>query len=279
MGKIVKDVLKAKGIDISIYTKDFENEFISLTDIAKYRNEDDPRFVIQNWMRNRNTIEFLAVWEELHNPEFNRVQFDAVRNEAGLNRFVMTPTKWITQMNAIGIVSKAGRYGGTYAHTDIAMAFATWISPEFQLYIMKDYRRLKTDENSRLSLGWNLKREIPKLNYRIHTSAIKENLIPPELTRQQISYKYASEADMLNVVLFGKTAKEWREEHPDMKGNMRDEATIHQLLVLANVESYNAVLITQGKRQEERMRLLRELVVQQLRTLESLGISELPQLQ
>lgn len=279
MGKIVKDVLKAKGIDISIYTKDFENEFISLTDIAKYRNEDDPRFVIQNWMRNRNTIEFLAVWEELHNPEFNRVQFDAVRNEAGLNRFVMTPTKWITQMNAIGIVSKAGRYGGTYAHTDIAMAFATWISPEFQLYIMKDYRRLKTDENSRLSLGWNLKREISKLNYRIHTSAIKENLIPPQLTRQQIAYKYASEADMLNVVLFGKTAKEWREEHPDMKGNMRDEATIHQLLVLANVESYNAVLITQGKSQEERMRLLRELVVQQLRTLESLGISELPQLQ
>ena len=279
MGKMVKDVLKAKGIDISIYTKDFENEFISLTDIAKYRNEDDPRFVIQNWMRNRNTIEFLAVWEELHNPEFNRVQFDAVRNEAGLNRFVMTPTKWITQMNAIGIVSKAGRYGGTYAHTDIAMAFATWISPEFQLYIMKDYRRLKTDENSRLSLGWNLKREISKLNYRIHTSAIKENLIPPELTRQQISYKYASEADMLNVVLFGKTAKEGREEHPDMKGNMRDEATIHQLLVLANVESYNAVLITQGKSQEERMRLLRELVVQQLRTLESLGISELPQLQ
>lgn len=279
MGKMVKDVLKAKGIDISIYTKDFENEFISLTDIAKYRNEDDPRFVIQNWMRNRNTIEFLAVWEELHNPEFNRVQFDAVRNEAGLNRFVMTPTKWITQMNAIGIVSKAGRYGGTYAHTDIAMAFATWISPEFQLYIMKDYRRLKTDENSRLSLGWNLKREISKLNYRIHTSAIKENLIPPELTRQQISYKYASEADMLNVVLFGKTAKEWREEHPDMKGNMRDEATIHQLLVLANVESYNAVLITQGKSQEERMRLLRELVVQQLRTLESLGMSELPQLQ
>lgn len=275
----MKDVLKAKGIDISIYTKDFENEFISLTDIVKYRNEDDPRFVIQNWMRNRNTIEFLAVWEELHNPEFNRVQFDAVRNEAGLNRFVMTPTKWITQMNAIGIVSKAGRYGGTYAHTDIAMAFATWISPEFQLYIMKDYRRLKTDENSRLSLGWNLKREISKLNYRIHTSAIKENLIPPELTRQQIAYKYASEADMLNVVLFGKTAKEWREEHPDMKGNMRDEATIHQLLVLANVESYNAVLITQGKRQEERMRLLRELVVQQLRTLESLGISELPQLQ
>ena len=174
--KIVKETIHAKGIDIGIYTTNFENEFISLTDIAKYRNEDDPRFVIQNWMRNRNTIEFLGVWEELHNPDFNRVQFEAVKNEAGLNRFVMTPTKWITQMNAIGIVSKAGRYGGTYAHSDIAMSFATWISPEFQLYIMKDYRRLKTDENSRLSLNWNLNREISKLNYRIHTDAIKEKL-------------------------------------------------------------------------------------------------------
>ena len=278
MGKIVKDVLKAKGIDISIYTKDFENEFISLTDIAKYKS-DDPNDVIKNWMRNRDTIEFMGLWESLHNVGFKPVEFEGFKIQAGSNAFTMSPKKWIDATNAIGIVSKAGRYGGTYAHTDIAMAFATWISPEFQLYIMKDYRRLKTDENSRLSLGWNLKREISKLNYRIHTSAIKENLIPPELTRQQIAYKYASEADMLNVVLFGKTAKEWREEHPDMKGNMRDEATIHQLLVLANVESYNAVLITQGKRQEERMRLLRELVVQQLRTLESLGISELPQLQ
>lgn len=278
MGKIVKDVLKAKGIDISIYTKDFENEFISLTDIAKYKS-DDPNDVIKNWMRNRDTIEFMGLWESLHNVGFKPVEFEGFKIQAGSNAFTMSPKKWIDATNAIGIVSKAGRYGGTYAHTDIAMAFATWISPEFQLYIMKDYRRLKTDENGRLSLGWNLKREISKLNYRIHTSAIKENLIPPELTRQQISYKYASEADMLNVVLFGKTAKEWREEHPDMKGNMRDEATINQLLVLANVESYNAVLITQGKSQEERMRLLRELVVQQLRTLESLGMSELPQLQ
>ena len=153
MAKIVKETIHAKGIDIGIYTTNFENEFISLTDIAKYRNEDDPRFVIQNWMRNRNTIEFLGIWEELHNSDFNRVRFEAVKNEAGLNRFVMTPTKWITQMNAIGIVSKAGRYGGTYAHSDIAMSFATWISPEFQLYIMKDYRRLKSDENSRLSLN------------------------------------------------------------------------------------------------------------------------------
>ena len=278
MGKIVKDVLKAKGIDISIYTKDFENEFISLTDIAKYKS-DDPNDVIKNWMRNRDTIEFMGLWESLHNVGFKPVEFEGFKIQAGSNAFTMSPKKWIDATNAIGIVSNAGRYGGTYAHTDITMAFATWISPEFQLYIMKDYRRLKTDENSRLSLGWNLKREISKLNYRIHTSAIKENLIPSELTRQQISYKYASEADMLNVVLFGKTAKEWREEHPDMKGNMRDEATINQLLVLANVESYNAVLITQGKSQEERMRLLRELVVQQLRTLESLGMSELPQLQ
>lgn len=209
MAEAKRDVLRAKGIEIGIYTEDFENEYISLTDIAKYRNEDDPRFVIQNWMRNRNTVEFLGVWETLHNPNFNRVQFEAVKSEAGLNRFVMTPTKWIEQMNAKGMTSKAGRYGGgTYAHSDIAMSFATWISPEFQLYIMKDYRRLKLDENSRLSLGWNLNREITKLNYRIHTDAIKVNLIPPELTPEQISYKYASEADLLNVALFGKTAKQ-----------------------------------------------------------------------
>ena len=185
--KTVSETLHAKGIDIGIYTSDFKNEFISLTDIAKYRNEDDPRFVIQNWMRNRNTIEFLAVWEELHNPDFNRVQFEAVKAEAGLNRFVMTPAKWIAQMNAIGMVSKSGRYGGgTYAHSDIAMSFAAWISPEFQLYIMKDYQRLKEDENSRLSLNWNLNREVAKLNYRIHTDAIKANLIPPDLTPEQI---------------------------------------------------------------------------------------------
>ena len=277
MGKIIKETIHAKGIDIGIYTADFKNEYISLTDIAKYRNDDDPRYVIQNWMRNKNTIEFLAVWEELNNPDFNRVQFEAVRSEAGLNRFVMTPAKWIAETNAIGITSKAGRYGGTYAHSDIAMSFATWISPEFQLYIMKDYQRLKNEENSRLSLTWNLNREISKLNYKIHTDAIKENLLPAELTKSQISFTYASEADMLNVVLFGKTAKQWREEHPNQKGNIRDYATIHQLLVLANLESYNAILITQGKTQEDRMVLLRELAVQQMRTLTSLDISELPQ--
>lgn len=278
MSKIVKDTLHAKGIEIGIYTTDFESEFISLTDIAKYRNEDEPRYVIQNWMRNRNTIEFLGVWEELHNPDFNRVQFEAVKSEAGLNRFVMTPTKWISQMNAIGIASKAGRYGGTYAHSDIAMAFASWISPEFQLYIMKDYRRLKNDENSRLSLNWNLNREISKVNYKIHTDAIKENLIPETLTAYQIAYTYASEADMLNVVLFGKTAKQWKDENPKKKGNMRDEATLDQLLVLANLESYNAVLISQGKNQEERMQLLRELAVRQLETLKSIGLKNIAEL-
>ena len=277
---IKKDTIHAKGIDIGIYTTDFENEFISLTDIAKYRNVDDPRFVIQNWMRDRNTIEFLAVWETLHNPDFNRVQFEAVKNEAGLNRFVMTPTRWIDQMNAKGIVSKSGRYGGgTYAHSDIALSFASWISPEFQLYIMKDYRRLKSDENSRLSLNWNLNREIARLNYRIHTDAIKDHLIPPELTPEQISYKYANEADMLNVVLFGRTAKQWRDENPGKKGNIRDEAELNQLLVLANMESYNAVLIGQGKTMSERIVLLRELAVKQMETLSMVsmdGIKQLP---
>ena len=278
--KIKKEVLHAKGIDISIYTEDYHNEYISLTDIAKYRNEDDPRFVIQNWMRNRNTIEFLGVWESLHNPDFNRVQFEAVKSEAGLNRFVMTPSKWIEQMNAIGMTTKAGRYGGgTYAHSDIAMSFATWISPEFQLYIMKDYRRLKADENSRLSLGWNLNREISKLNYRIHTDAIKQNLIPPELTPEQMAYKYANEADLLNVALFGMTAKKWRDSNKGKKGNIRDYATIQQLLVLANLESYNAVLIGQGKTQGERLRLLRELAIQQLDTLSRLNMDSLPRIE
>lgn len=219
------------------------------------------------------------MWEELHNPDFNRVQFEAVKNEAGLNRFVMTPAKWIEKMHAIGIVSKAGRYGGTYTHSDIAMSFATWISPEFQLYIMKDYRRLKTDENSRLSLNWNLNREISKLNYKIHTDAIKGNLIPPKLSPAQVTYTYASEADLLNVVLFGKTAKQWKDEHPTEKENMRDKATLNQLLVLANLESYNAVLITQGKKQKERMELLRQLAVQQLQTLETVSLNNLPRLE
>ena len=201
MAKIKSDILHVKGIDVGIYTEDYRNEYFSLTDIARYRNSDDPRFAIQNWMRNRNTIEFLGLWESLHNPSFNRVQFDTFRTEAGLNRFVMTPSKWVENTGAIGITAKAGRYGGTYAHSDIAMEFASWISAEFKLYLMKDYRRLKFDENSRLSLSWNLNREISKLNYRVHTDAIQQNLLPPDLTREQQSYVYADEADMLNVAL------------------------------------------------------------------------------
>ena len=213
MAKIKSDILHVKGIDVGIYTEDYRNEYFSLTDIARYRNSDDPRFAIQNWMRNRNTIEFLGLWESLHNPSFNRVQFDTFRTEAGLNRFVMTPSKWVENTGAIGITAKAGRYGGTYAHSDIAMEFASWISAEFKLYLMKDYRRLKFDENSRLSLSWNLNREISKLNYRVHTDAIQQNLLPPDLTREQQSYVYADEADMLNVALFGMTAAQWRSQN------------------------------------------------------------------
>lgn len=213
---------------------------------------------------------------KLHNDNFNPLEFEGFRKQAGANAFTMSPKKWIETTSAIGMVSKAGRYGGTYAHSDIAMSFATWISPEFQLYIMKDYRRLKTDENSRLSLSWNLNREISKLNYRIHTDAIKKNLIPPELTQWQISNTYASEADLLNTVLFGKTAKEWRDEKKKKDANIRDDATLNQLLVLANLESYNAILIEQGKSQAERMQLLHDLAVQQMRTLNSMELSELP---
>ena len=206
MAKIVKDTIKAKGIDISIYTEDFQNEFISLTDIAKYKS-DDPTAVIQNWMRGRDVIEFLGLWEMLHNSDFKPIEFEGFKNQAGANAFTMSPKKWIESTNAIGIISKSGRYGGTYAHSDIAFEFASWISPEFKLYVIKDYKRLKSDETSRLSLNWNLNREISKLNYRIHTDAIKENLLPQELTAKQVSFTYADEADMLNVVLLEKRLK------------------------------------------------------------------------
>jgi hypothetical protein len=240
--KPVTDTLHAKGIDISIYTLDYENEFFSLTDIAKYKS-DDANASICNWMRNRETLEFLGIWESLHNPGFKPLEFEGFRRNAGLNAFTMSPTKWINGVNAIGIVTKAGRYGGTFAHSDIALEFASWISAEFKLYIMKDYQRIKHDENSRLSLNWNLNREIAKLNYRIHTDAIKTHLIPPELTPEQISYTYANEADLINVALFGQTAKQWRDANPSAKGNMRDQATLNQLLVLANMESYNAMML------------------------------------
>ena len=273
--KPITETIHAKGIDISIYTMDFENEYISLTDIARYRSSD-PNDVIKNWMRGRETIEFLGLWESLHNSDFKPVEFDGFRSQAGLNAFTMSPTKWINGVGAIGIVTKAGRYGGTYAHSDIALEFASWISAEFKLYIMKDYQRIKRDENSRLSLSWNLNREITKLNYRIHTDAVKAHLIPPELTPEQISYTYASEADLINVALFGKTAKQWRDANPNEKGNMRDQASLNQLLVLANMESYNAVLIEQGKPQSERLVLLHALAVQQMQTLSRITIDHLP---
>ncbi|MFI3202108.1 MAG: KilA-N domain-containing protein [Eubacteriales bacterium] len=275
MKKSIKEKIHAKGFEIQIYTTDFQDEFISLTDIAKYKS-DDPNATICNWMRNKDTLEFLGLWEGLHNSDFKPLEFEGFRNQAGSNAFTMSPSKWINGVSAVGIVSKSGRYGGTYAHSDIAFEFASWISAEFKLYIIKDYKRLKNDENSRLSLNWNLNREITKLNYRIHTDAIKVNLLPDDLTKEQIYYKYANEADMLNVALFGKTAKEWRVANPDKKGNMRDEANINQLLVLANMESYNAVLIEQGKAQSERLILLHELAVKQMKTMERLSVDNLP---
>ena len=246
-----------------------------MTDIAKYRS-DEPAAVIQNWMRSRDVIEFLGLWEQLHNPGFKLLEFEGFKSQAGLHAFSMSPKKWIDGVNAIGIVSRSGRYGGTYAHTDIAFEFASWISPEFKLYIIKDYQRLKIDENSRLSLGWNLNRELTKLNYRIHTDAVKEFLIPPDLTPEQISFKYASEADLLNVALFGKTAKQWRDENPGKKGNIRDDANINQLVILANLESYNAVLISEHKLMSERIVLLRKMVQRQMKSLESLSLESRP---
>ena len=230
-------------------------------------------------MRNRDVLEFLGLWESLNNADFNPLEFEGFRNQAGSNAFTMSPKKWIEATNAKGITSKSGRYGGTFAHSDIAFEFASWISPEFKLYIIKDYQRLKIDENSRLSLGWNLHREISKINYRIHTDAVKQHLLPPELTKEQIGYKYSNEADLLNVALFGMTAKKWREDNPDKKGNIRDYATLQQLLVLTNMESYNAILIEQGKEMPKRLQLLRNLAVHQMETISGLSMDKLPMIE
>ncbi len=268
MGKKGKDIIQAKGFTIEVITNDFVNDFISLTDIAKYKS-DEPNDVIKNWMRSKDTIEFLGLWELLNNPNFKPVEFDGFKKEAGYNAFTMSPKKWIENTNAIGLISRAGRNGGTFAHKDIAFEFASWISAEFKLYIIKDYERLKQDETNRLSLAWNVKREISKLNYKIHTEAVKTYLIPKELSKYHQSITYASEADVLNVALFGMTAKEWREQNPDLKGNLRDYASIPQLLVLANMESYNAILIKQGISQRERLLLLNKMAIEQLKIIEN----------
>jgi len=242
-----------------------EQDYISLTDIARHKNSDRTDDLIRNWIRNRNTIEYIGIWEQLNNPDFKPVEFDGFRKEAGLNSFTLTPKQWIEKTNAIGIISKAGRYGGTYAHKDIAFEFATWISVEFKLYLLKEFQRLKENELGKLE--WNIKRQLTKINYRIHTDAIKENLLPQSLSKQQISHVYASEADVLNMALFGKTAKQWREANSDKDGNIRDYANVSQLVCLANLESLNAMLIDEGQPQSERLQKLNQIAIGQMQIL------------
>ena len=241
-----------------------ESDFISLTDIAK-RKSDEPSAVIGNWIRNRNTIEYLGIWETLYNPDFKLLEFEGFRKEAGLNAFTLSPQKWVITTNAAGICVKSGRYGGTYAHKDIAFKFASWISVEFELYLYKEFQRLKEEEQKQL--GWSAKRELAKLNYRIHTDAIKQNLIPPELDRRKTSIVYANEADVLNVAMFGMTAQEWREANPDKKGNIRDYANINELICLSNLESLNAVFINDGIPQGERLLKLNRVAISQMKVL------------
>lgn len=242
-----------------------EDDYISLTDIAKFKS-DDPTAVIANWMRNRNTIEYLGIWETLYNPDFKPLEFEGFRNEAGLNAFTMSPQKWIEATNAKGMISKSGRYGGSFAHKDITFKFAAWISIEFELYFIKEFQRLKEEEQKQL--GWSAKRELSKINYHIHTDAIKQNLVPAELTPQQISYVYANEADVLNVALFGVTAKQWRDANPDLKGNIRDYANINELICLSNMENLNAVFINENMSQPERLVKLNQIAIQQMNVLQ-----------
>ena len=251
MSKAKRTTIEVHGHSIAIQNRD-KQDYISLTDIARYRNSQEPFAVINNWMRSRSTIEFLGLWEKLCNPDFKPLEFERFRNEAGSNYFVLSPQRWIEDTQAIGITSKPGRYGGTFAHRDIAFEFASWISSEFKLYLIVEFQRLKDDENDRLKLDWNLQRTLSKINYRIHTDAIKETLIPAFITKTQASAVYASEADLLNVALFGQTAKQWRDTQPDAEGNIRDHAPLEQLVVLTNLESLNSVLIRQGLPQSER---------------------------
>lgn len=259
--------INANGTEINVFGSSDGEDYISLTDLARYRNSDDPAGVIANWLRNRNTIDYLGLWEQMYNPEFKLLEFEEFKKHAGENAFTLSPQKWITSTNAIGISSRSGRGGGTFAHKDIAFEFASWISPEFKLYVFKDYQRLKIDEASRLEIGWDTKRELSKINYRIHTDAIKEFLITPELTKQEQGYKYATEADILNVALFGKTAKQWRIETGNKKLNMRDFASVEQLIVLVNLESMNADMIRQNIPAMERLEKLRSVAYYQLKSL------------
>jgi hypothetical protein len=259
-------IINVKAVEITIFNGE-QSDYISLTDIARYKDAEHTDDIIKNWLRNRNTVELLGFWEQLHNTNFKPVEFDGFRKQAGLNSFTMTPKKWIETTNAIGIISKSGRYGGTFAHKDIAFEFASWISIEFKLYIIKEFQRLKEDENDRLQLTWNLHRTLSKINYRIHTDAIKENIIPNILNKEQTSIVYANKADVLNVALFGKTAKQWRDENPSKKGNIRDHASIEQLLVLANIESMNAEFIRMNLSQNERLIKMNQIAVAQLKSL------------
>lgn len=264
MSKARKVSIEVQGTAITIVSLD-DQDFISLTDMAKKFGDD---VLIYNWMRNRNTLEFIGIWEQIHNPNFKGLEFDTFKSQAGLNSFSLTPRKWIEATGAIGFQSKAGRYGGgTYAHRDIAFEFGSWLSPEFKLYLIKEFQRLKEDENHRLSLAWNLNRTLSKLNYRIHTDAVKSHLIPAEVTPAQAAIKYATEADLLNVALFGQTAKQWRKENPKLDGNMRDHATIEQLLVLANMEGLNAEFIHMQIPPGDRLTKLNAIAIRQIRVL------------
>lgn len=276
MSKSKPSVIAVKGSSVTIIRQN-DTDYISLTDIAKHKEPDRADQIIQNWMRNRNTVEFLGVWERLNNPNFKPLEFEGFRSRAGLNSFVLTPRQWIETTAATGLVSKSGRYGGgTFAHKDIAFEFASWISVEFRLYLIKEFQRLKEDENRRLSLAWNLNRTLSKLNYRIHTDAVKAHLIPPEVTSAQAAITYATEADLLNVALFGHTARQWRDANPKLDGNIRDYASIEQLLVLANMEGMNAEFIHLGLAQGERLKRLNQIAIRQLQVLTSSNLKALP---
>ena len=266
MSKPKKSTIEVQGAAITVLSQKDE-DYICLTDIARFKDSERTDYIIQNWLRNRNTIEFLGVWERLNNPGFNPIEFDGIRKQAGLNSFVLTAKRWIEVTNAVGLISKAGRYGGTYAHKDIAFEFASWVSVEFKLYLIKEFQRLKEDENRRLSLAWNLNRTLSKLNYRIHTDAVKAHLIPPEVTPALAAITYANEADLLNVALFGQTARQWRDANPKLEDNMREYATIEQLLVLANIEGMNAEFIHMDLPQGERLKRLNQIAIRQMQTL------------